>query len=756
MPPINVSNYRIKWSYISRENAHDILVAIGDYLRLNVDYDGRVIFHGPTENSTSTSLTIFGLRHDDTGHYRCEVQRDLEDSHDIVHLEVEGVVFHYRSILGRYALNYEKAQLACGHNSAVVASPEQIEAALMGGLHQCDAGWLSDHSVGYPVYDISSSCGSGLTEPEIKSYGVKNVNETYDVYCYIRNMPGIVFYLAAPLKYNLSSAAAACFHHGAALATTGQLQLAWQDGMDSCNAGWLADNSVRYPINDPQPQCGGGLAGVKTVYEYSNQTGYPSADSLYDTYCYKVYPDSGIDDDHHGTVVETGSGASGDDEFTIVEPNYAISAGVVFHYRKYNERYGFTFDEAISACLDMGATIARANLLQAAYEDGYERCDAGWILDQTTRYPIVYPRPNCAGNLGPVPGVRSYGLMPGGRQYDVYCYTDGIIGEVLHVGSTTGYTFDQATAACAAVGATLANTAHLYAAWKAGFDSCRPGWIADRTVRYPINNPTPNCGRGVAGVHTMYTDSNQIYSPSFPSNTHSTFRSNTHSTFRSNTHSQFPSNTNSKFPSNTHSQFPSNTNSKFPSNTNSKFPSNTHSQFPSNTNSKFPSNTNSKFPSYTHSQFPSNTHSQFPSNTNSKFPSNTNSKFPSYTHSQFPSNTHSQFPSNTNSKFPSNTHSQFPSYTHSQFPSNTHSQFPSYTHSQFPSNTHSQFPSNTHSQFPSYTHSQFPSYTHSQFPSYTHSQFPSNTHSQFPSNTHSNFPSNFPSNGNSNFPWHPR
>uniref|UniRef100_A0A3P9K5A0 Link domain-containing protein n=1 Tax=Oryzias latipes TaxID=8090 RepID=A0A3P9K5A0_ORYLA len=185
------------------------------------------------------------------------------------------------------------------------------------------------------------------------------------------------------------------------------------------------------------------------------------------------------------------------------------ATGVVFHYRSHTGRYTFNFSEAQLACQSVGGSIASPQQLQAAYESGYHQCDAGWLLDQTVRYSIVLPRDKCAGDLGDQPGVRSYGMRPADERYDVYCYIEELRGEVFHVESAQGLTYDQAVLSCQEHGGILASTGELYAAWKTGFDKCRAGWLQDGSVRYPINIPRARCGGGKHGVHTVYAHPNQ-------------------------------------------------------------------------------------------------------------------------------------------------------------------------------------------------------------------------------------------------------
>lgn len=91
----------------------------------------------------------------------------------------------------------------------------------------------------------------------------------------------------APGRFTLEEAAQRCRALGAELASPGQLYAAWNAGLDACSPGWLADGSVRYPIVTPRERCGGALPGVKTIFLFRNQTGFPDAQSRYDAYCFR-------------------------------------------------------------------------------------------------------------------------------------------------------------------------------------------------------------------------------------------------------------------------------------------------------------------------------------------------------------------------------------------------------------------------------------------------------------------------------------
>ncbi|XP_041320908.1 brevican core protein isoform X2 [Pyrgilauda ruficollis] len=284
---------RVKWTFISEGREVEILVARGDRVKVSEDYRLRAslpIFH---QRYTNASLLLTELRPNDSGIYRCDVQHGIEDGHDILHVKVKGVVFHYREGSMRYAYTFAEAQEACARIGASIATPEQLYAAYLGGYEQCDAGWIADQTVRYPIQTPREACYGDMNGfPGVRNYGVVDPEDMYDVYCYAEDLPGEIFLETAPDRFTLEEAAQRCRALGAELASPGQLYAAWNAGLDACSPGWLADGSVRYPIVTPRERCGGALPGVKTIFLFRNQTGFPDAQSRYDAYCFREVTNS--------------------------------------------------------------------------------------------------------------------------------------------------------------------------------------------------------------------------------------------------------------------------------------------------------------------------------------------------------------------------------------------------------------------------------------------------------------------------------
>uniref|UniRef100_A0A668UXZ7 Neurocan core protein n=1 Tax=Oreochromis aureus TaxID=47969 RepID=A0A668UXZ7_OREAU len=286
---------RIKWTKVWGQRGSDglqkeqsVLVAKDNVVKVKKAFQGRVTLPGYNKNRYNASLALTGLRSSDSGLYRCEVVVGINDEQDTVPLEVTGVVFHYRAPHDRYALSFADAKRVCMENSAAIATPGQLQATFADGYDNCDAGWLSDQTVRYPIQSPRPGCyGDREDSPGVRNYGNRSPDELFDVYCFAKRLQGEVFHSTVPEKLSLATASTHCHSLGAQLATVGQLFLAWQAGLDQCDPGWLADGSVRYPINVPRKNCGGDEPGVRTVYNNPNRTGFPDTAALFDAYCYR-------------------------------------------------------------------------------------------------------------------------------------------------------------------------------------------------------------------------------------------------------------------------------------------------------------------------------------------------------------------------------------------------------------------------------------------------------------------------------------
>ncbi|XP_033616895.1 hyaluronan and proteoglycan link protein 3 [Fukomys damarensis] len=232
---------RIKWWKLSENGApeQDVLVAIGQRRRSFGDYHGRA--HLRQDGEREASLELQDLRPEDSGRYRCEVIDGLEDESGVVELELRGEAL---TSDGQYGAREGSIQ------TSVLYTHEHIHPQSSPGGGYCSCHHILQRRKHRDAHPCSPA--------------------------------GRVYYLKHPEKLTLTEAHEACLEDGARIAKVGQLFAAWKfRGLDRCDAGWLADGSVRYPVAHPRPNCGPPEPGVRSF-------GFPDPQSRsYGVYCYR-------------------------------------------------------------------------------------------------------------------------------------------------------------------------------------------------------------------------------------------------------------------------------------------------------------------------------------------------------------------------------------------------------------------------------------------------------------------------------------
>ncbi|XP_070760316.1 hyaluronan and proteoglycan link protein 1a [Enoplosus armatus] len=279
---------RVKWTKVADDEAlnEDVLLSMGFHKKTYGSFEDRVFLQ--ELDNEDASIVITDVAMDDMGKYRCEIINGMEDSVQELVLEVhggltDGVVFPYHPPVGRYNLNFHDAVQACMDQNATVATYDQLVGAWKEGLDWCNAGWLSDGTVQYPITKPREPCGGSNSEPGVRNYGHRDKKSHYDVFCYVSALEGHFYWLVQPNRLTFDEAVQACLDDGAEIAKVGHIYSAWKlEGYDRCDAGWLADGSVRYPISRPRKNCSPTEPAVRLV-------GFPDKDQKsHGVYCYKA------------------------------------------------------------------------------------------------------------------------------------------------------------------------------------------------------------------------------------------------------------------------------------------------------------------------------------------------------------------------------------------------------------------------------------------------------------------------------------
>ncbi|XP_029694827.1 hyaluronan and proteoglycan link protein 2 isoform X2 [Takifugu rubripes] len=180
----NPSQYTVKWTKMEVEKVgpeNIIIISNGRACKRYGHLGPRASLR--KAHVLDASLQLSRLELEDGGRYRCQLIHDLHDESVFISLRIEGVVFPYQSKNGRYRFTYTEAKQACEEQDGRLASQEQLYRAWTEGLDWCNAGWLWDGTVQYPIIVPRPACGLE-TFSGLRSYGSKDKEHHFDAFCF--------------------------------------------------------------------------------------------------------------------------------------------------------------------------------------------------------------------------------------------------------------------------------------------------------------------------------------------------------------------------------------------------------------------------------------------------------------------------------------------------------------------------------------------------------------------------------------------
>lgn len=92
---------RIKWTKVEGDSESIVIVAQNGVIKIGPDHKNRVSVPSHPEDIGDASLTVVKLRASDAGTYRCEVMYGIEDTQDMVNLDVSGGWLFIHSFLNK-------------------------------------------------------------------------------------------------------------------------------------------------------------------------------------------------------------------------------------------------------------------------------------------------------------------------------------------------------------------------------------------------------------------------------------------------------------------------------------------------------------------------------------------------------------------------------------------------------------------------------------------------------------------------------